>query len=277
MRVMRIVGALVACSMFLALAPGAFAREPAWNINPGVSPKNLPPGGKGVIHAVVANFGDANAEGSAIVIHDELPAGLTATAISVEAGYQSSGYGAVGTCTLATVTCEYTQPLPPYGHLYLVIEVTVAEGAVSGALNRTTVSGGGAATASLSNPVTVSAAPVAFGVESFSIVPENEDGSIDDQAGSHPFQLTTTIGLNQNAKGESVAYEKDLHFLLPPGLIGDPQVAAQCTGEQFSAFNDENGTNGCPANSATQPQRISEMRRLLQRISVRRGLSSQEV
>ena len=245
MIIKRLVGFTVVCVACLVFAPGAFAQAPAWNITPTVAPTHLPPGGTAVIHATVANLGDRTAEGSAspILIRDQLPAGITATGLSISVGYQSDG--ASGECTLATLTCEYKEALPAYGHLYVTLEVNVAQGVLSGAVNRITVSGGGARDVSVATPLTISSSPIGFGVEDFSLVPENEDGSVDSQAGSHPFQLTTTISLNQNATGETVAYEKDLQFKLPPGLVGNAQAVAQCPGAKFAAFNHEDGTNGC--------------------------------
>ena len=58
------------------------------------------------------------------------------------------------------------------------------------------------------------------------------------QAGSHPFQWTTTVVLNADAEtggrkeffGEVAqpALPKDLHFELPPGMVGDPCRFQQC-------------------------------------------------
>ncbi len=60
-----------------------------------------------------------------------------------------------------------------------------------------------------------------------------QDGSIDTQAGSHPFQLTTVNNLNQgvNAPPEAV---KDLRFNLPPGLVGNPTPFPQCPLAKFN-------------------------------------------
>lgn len=252
MSLKRVVVVTVVFAALLALCSSALAQTATWNVNPAVYPTHLQPGGKGVVEATVTNLGDADADeagNSPILIHDQLPAGLSATGMTLEVGYQTAGYGIYGECDVATMTCEYNGPIVPYGHMYVAIEVSVAEGAVSG-VNQVGVSGGGAPPISHENPVTVSTEPVKFGVESFALVPENEDGSIDTQAGSHPFQLTTTLALNKNPAGELISYEKDLHFKLPPGMIGNPQVVAQCTGEQFTDFNAETGVNECPADAA---------------------------
>ena len=117
-----------------------------------------------------------------------------------------------------------------------------------------------------SEPVGVSACSPRFGLEDYEQMPENEDGSIDTQAGSHPFQLTTTFALNKDAetverKGESMpeakppALDKDLHFELPPGLVGNPTVFPQCTDLQFSerarkSNGEEAQFNECPDDTA---------------------------
>ena len=58
--------------------------------------------------------------------------------------------------------------------------------------------------------------------------PEEPGGSADTHAGSHPFQLTTGLTISDATIGKPVALAKDLHFKLPPGLIGNPTPFAQC-------------------------------------------------
>ncbi len=82
--------------------------------------------------------------------------------------------------------------------------------------------------------------PGSFGVEQYELAPEEEGGAPDTQAGSHPFQLTTTLTLNQTAAVQPVALAKDLHFNLPAGLIGNPTPFPRCTLGQFLA----SGPNG---------------------------------
>jgi hypothetical protein len=244
--------AVAVCGLLMLDCASALAQSPIWNINAAVYPTSLAPSGKGVVEATITNLGDADANDartSPIVIHDQLPAGLTVTGMTLEVGFQTGGYGVYGSCNTTSVTCKYNGVIPPYGHVYMAIEVSVAEQASSG-VNQIGVTGGDALPVSSESSVHVGGETVRFGIESFSMVPENEDGSPDMQAGSHPFQLTTTLAFNKNAAGKSISYGKDLHFQLPPGMIGNPQVVAQCTSDQFSAFKRETGINECPADTA---------------------------
>ena len=91
-----------------------------------------------------------------------------------------------------------------------------------------------------------------FGIEKVQLAPENDDGSPDTQAGDHPFQLTTTLNLNQVITPNPVTniaasprreLLKDLQFELPPGMIGNPNAIAQCTDVNFTAI--ESAANAC--------------------------------
>jgi hypothetical protein len=87
-------------------------------------------------------------------------------------------------------------------------------------------------------------ASAAFGLlpgsEGFSATAREEDGSVDHQAGSHPYRLTTTVNLNLAAEspGEpgipfSDGDLRELRLDLPPGLIENPTAVAQCSLAQF--------------------------------------------
>src|SRR5262249_20231605 len=101
------------------------------------------------------------------------------------------------------------------------------------------------------------------------LTPEEEGGAVDTQAGSHPFQTTFTVDLNQEADTSDQAprpevdpaeLSKDLKFKLPPGLIGNPIPIPQCTVGQFlHIVNFEERHNGkghsvseneCPSQTA---------------------------
>jgi hypothetical protein len=110
--------------------------------------------------------------------------------------------------------------------------------------------GGAVPALSSKSPVIVKDGSTPFGVEDYGAALENEGGSLDTQAGSHPFQFTTALALNQTAElGEPPALAKDLRFDLPPGLIGNPTILPQCTEAEFSTLVGGNA-NLCPASTA---------------------------
>src|ERR1039457_3692882 len=73
-----------------------------------------------------------------------------------------------------------------------------------------------------------------FGVNSFSVVATNKNGTPDVQAGSHPYGLTTSFTLNVNPLPEPLENSpKDIHVELPPGFFGDPQATPRCAYVDF--------------------------------------------
>jgi hypothetical protein len=221
-------------------ASAAFAAAPWWHLSSETIPANLPAGGEGQLVAVVSNLGDepADAGKEAVKIAIKLPSGLTASAIS--------GPG----CALATLTCSLSSGIVnPYEQTTVILNLKA--GAPAGSLPvQVSVEGGAAAEASSTLTVPVSGQPAGFGVERLELTPFNEDGTPAVQAGSHPFQLTTTLTFNQeNLPGgrEPVELPKDLSFHLPPGLLGDTNVAEQCTMTNFFALVFE--TNLCTPGS----------------------------
>ncbi len=254
---------------------------PWWQVTSSVRQANLSPGGEGTITVKAVNVGDAPAV-APVKLVDVLPAGLTVvekensevgevlpqislfsfvTGNSNDLG--NTGFPAVfKACGLVagTVTCDLGRlpagfgmfPVHPFEDLEMQIQVKVA-GAVSGALNRAEVTGGEAPAVSSSHPVTVSGSPTPFGLEdsSFSLVPEEVGGGVDVQAGSHPFQLTATLALNQNADPASPpALPRNLQFRLPAGLIGNTTAVAQCNDLDFRHVENGGTANQCPRDSA---------------------------
>ena len=180
-------------------------------------------------------------------------------------------------CSVAearVVSCATSREIPPYERLEVEIPVTVDEpsGTLASLPNEVSVQGGqssdGApmAGASLTRAVQVSPEPVSYGIEpgGYAISLENEDGSSDTQAGSHPYQLQSTVNFNQTLvevqlpgqprvlKPGASGLAKDLAFELPPGLLGNLTAAAQCSDADFSSLATTSGgaRNACPADSA---------------------------
>lgn len=211
-----------------------------WSLTSGERPSNLEVESKATIVATVANLGDATADGksSAIAIADTLPPGLRPLKAEGIAGEPLGLEGNRGPVSCPkgpltqTVTCTFSETLPPYDQIELLIEVEVGPEASSAEENVVSVSGAATQSKSFSQPIKVGGEP-SFGVESYKLTPEEEGGATSTQAGSHPFQVTGSLTINQSSKAEPVALSKELNGKLPPGLIGNPTPLPQCTLGQF--------------------------------------------
>jgi hypothetical protein len=278
MRTLRnaIVGAAalaVVCVPMLSGASSAAAAMPWWHLNVVSAPASTP-GGEGTIIVEASNLGDVPIEGAEdpVTIVDKLPPGVTATSFN-----PSGGGGAIGrnfvhlfmSCSgVATVTCSYPAPLLQYERLMIQIRVKIAPGTGSG-VNEISLSGGGAQSVTSHHRIPLDGASP-YGLENYELTPEEEGGAPDTQAGSHPFQLTTTFTLNsikhptKEAGGEGetevqpVALTKDLRFNLPPGLIGNPTPVPQCSQYVFTQMMKGNGE--CPADTVVGVAAVTVVR-----------------
>jgi hypothetical protein len=217
---------------------------------------------KGSELAVTAtNVGDATAEAGSdpLRIVDRLPKGLRALVAHGNTKAQDEEFGAVR-CSVQEagqlVECvlegsyerrflggTFPAKVPMFHQVEVLVGVEV-EGAVSGELNEVSVSGAGAPPARSTHAIVVSGSPTQFGVEGFEQEAEEVGGAPDQQAGSHPFQYTTTVNLNEaigpdKAQGgeaaQPAALVKDLTFKLPAGLIGNPTAIPRCPLNAFVA------------------------------------------
>ncbi len=215
-------------------------------------------------------------EGSEVTLTDTLPAGLTVQKVA----FFWSGVGRLGLevgehqkvtentdlnetfpgvfCSTVPLKCSLPAllvPVAPDDSLEMIVFVTVDDPNASGPLtNVATVSGGGAATVSTpKNPEEtnhISSAPPSFGPSSFNFDIDGLNGIPSTQAGDHPYELTTTIGLNNefrftpdsagNIGATSVRDVKDVVVDLPLGFVGSTLSAPECTLAQLSS------SKGCP-------------------------------
>jgi hypothetical protein len=247
--------------MVFAGSSPAFAASPWWHLGSSSRPSNLEAEGEGQIVVTAANLGDASVDGgkTPVQIEDMLPPGLEVLSVKAIAETVGSGGPYVALpCSkkpfLNPVSCTFEGTLAPYGSIELSIGVKVKEGAGAGEVNEASVSGGLAQSASVRRPLRIGGEQ-SFGVDDYELAPEEEGGALDTQAGSHPFQLTSTLTLNQRADASPVALAKDLKFNLPPGLIGNPTPFPQCTLGQFltitpSGSKNTNPNNLCPSQTA---------------------------
>jgi hypothetical protein len=249
----------------LLSATQSVAGVPWIHVTATTRPTVLEPGGTAQVVLSVANLGDGNvnAQTTPLVIADSLPKelhALTIEGVSGKAGNFGSTAGPV-TCSLAklpakpTPSCSYAGTLPPFDQIEVRIGVKVGEEITPEEVNQVSVTGGEAAPVTLSGPLSVGGEGTPFGLSDYELGPEEEGGGFDTQAGSHPFQLTTSLVLNQSALAKNkegfpeahpASLLKDLNVKLPPGLIGNPNPFPRCKLTEF--FGDSSGNEtDCPA------------------------------
>jgi hypothetical protein len=270
-----VLAALPALLAGVLASPALAAETPRWDVITRVAPTNLQPGATGQVVGVLINLGDAPVlatEGAPVAITDTLPAGLEATEPMV--GYAARGNNEDGRFSeyplecapLPELRCKYVGLLPPFVAIEVHIGVKARGGVASGELNRINVEGGNVSPKSGTGAITASSTPTPFGIERYELTPEEEDGSPATKAGSHPFQLTTTIELNQDLRKDPLTEHQEkppkdfpsapdlmrnLTTVLPPGLVADARASVfpQCSAPAFAVLRSGN-SNECPADTA---------------------------
>ncbi len=210
---------------------------PAWSITATSQPTNF---ASGSMHQqyqyliTIANVGSGPTDGSDVTVTDTLPAGLTPVP--------------QGGCTISgqTITCileggVFEPGDIVYREIGLEEVASIAEGT---GINTVSVSGGGALSATITEPTVISSTAAPFGLASFSAPAIDPEGTPDTQAGGHPYSLTTNIAFNTtesvNGQGDWFGGHsrisgdvKDILVDPPLGLIGNPQATPMCTQDQF--------------------------------------------
>jgi uncharacterized repeat protein (TIGR01451 family) len=269
--------AVVAAALLLAAPASATDLTPHWVMLSQPAPTEFHPGDTSDFYEVIAfNDGAAATTSAPITVTDTLPAGLTVNEIVAHAalpqgrgyrdrifdGCESTSDGAL--VATATVTCTIPTPqhpsasIPAGGTIVVTIYVSVPVEGITGPLvNTATVSGGGSpegSATSNSTALTEASQPVPFSAQQTADITDTS-GALGTEAGSHPFSLTTLLGLSVGSttpnegscnEGPSCALPnteaKDVEVALPPGLVGNPTAVPSCSQRVFA----EAGIYRCP-------------------------------
>jgi hypothetical protein len=243
--------------------------SPGWAIVAHTLPTTIAPGGEGMIVVDVLNVGAASSSGT-VTVTDTLPAGVTAIdAGALETNAFSTGPAKVGhslwSCTIAlgregnsVVTCTNNPETMPHltggggnpnqeegpnrdPEIGVIIKVP---GTPVSALNRVSVTGGGAPTsASTEDPIEVGTSPGASRFANWDVWFSNANGMFDTQAGSHPYEATFAFDLASEESEEQFGpfpvggQVREIDVELPPGFAGDPTVVPQCTRQQLDEYD----------------------------------------
>jgi hypothetical protein len=275
---LRVRGAAFMLSAAAILVLGAVGASPAaaaspwWHLTSNARPTSISVGEEGTIVLSGENIGNASTTGK-LSLSLTLPTGVSLVeshgvpqvavfATALEAGGVDFGPDAelgLEACKVsgATISCfppeglEFLDPVP-----YATFEVRAKvknEGAQADAVYHVEATGGGASVAKRDFPLNSSSATT-FGFDGYTLSPEEEGGEVDTRAGSHPYQLSATVTLNQLAETKvgtgqlrvgSPADPKDLEFRLPPGQIGNATALPTCSGSDFNTFHFTDA-NLCP-------------------------------
>ena len=94
-------------------------------------------------------------------------------------------------------------------------------------------------------------AEAAFGVKSLQVSARNADGSVDNRAGSHPYEYVVRFEVNTDAEGEPEGSLRNLIVDPPAGMTGNPLALPRCPAADF-----EGGKPRCPGNTQIGVARV---------------------
>jgi hypothetical protein len=243
--------AIVVCAIAGAGSAPAFA-DAVWRVDALANP-TVAPGATLQYLTQITNVGDTNTDGSAFTLNVTLPPHVTAESVSlpfVPAFFFpffwscTAGDGSSPVAGASTIECVSTRIVGAHGSGVGYVPVVTADvdGGAAGTLTaQFQVSGGGAVnTATTVRPVRVSGTPPGFGAAAFDgQVSADAAGDPLTQAGGHPYEVSTSFDFNTVTDPIfgplwPVEAVKDVNVDLPPGLIGNPSVLAQCTAGELA-------------------------------------------
>ncbi len=262
-RIIPILAGLLLVVVGVVCSPALAAGTPGWQIVTFTNPTAFTSSEEGYggevnrYTLIVSNVGGAPTNGGTITLTDTLPPGVTvANFESLGSGDWSCGGGGPSfTCTSSTTVGVMGQLKPITVYVYVSSSISAG----SELTNSVSVSGGGAPVASATHTTEVNPpASLSFGVADLTNFFTDLGGAPDTQAADHPNGLTTsfdvtsvfTPGSERNIRPAQAW--KDVVVDLPPGVVANPQVAAQCPLTQLfasSGYAIKPDTSACPAAS----------------------------
>jgi hypothetical protein len=233
--------AALATVLALACSAPALADGPAWRID-SLSNTTAAPGTTFDDFVQITNVGTADTDGSEIDVIATLPPGVSAVSAAngPVSNFTCTGPGGSALAGATVVTCSETDVVPAHsgvGFRYVDLTLALDPGASGSPTSSFQLTGGGADPASTVDPTTITPAAPSFGVDAFDgQVTSDPAGDPFTQAGGHPYAASTSIDFNTTTNPNPVVGPlwpveptRDVLVDLPPGFIGNPTVAAQCT------------------------------------------------
>jgi hypothetical protein len=248
----------------------------------------------------MTNRGSRATDGSPVTLTDVLPAGLTVQKISL---YWTNASGAIFggedlgyLCEPVAVRCQFPEAVGPDETLRMVVYVAVGPGTAGSLTSTVSVSGGGVAGASAGLQNTNGPVPASFGVSAFSFASFGADGALDTRAGGHPYELGTTIDLNNvfregpdaNHFGATSVHDvRDAVVDLPLGFLGSALATPTCTLAELSNLlpgtvgGEGINNGGCPASDTrvghilTMPAATGQANSGVYNIAAERGVAAE--
>ncbi len=201
-------------------------------------------GGGGQLVVTATNVGGADTDGSQITLADKLPVGLVVVGVEAEDSYSefSSEVKKLSCSTSPVIACTWANSVDPGDSLIMRVTVATQAGVASSVTNEASVTGGGAASASVSDLAEVSSVPAGFGVAPGSLMVAASSM----QAGGHPT-FTAAFSLVTKALGLPAASLKEVHFDAPKGVVGSTVGYPKCDMADAVRFGGEGrGKVLCP-------------------------------
>ena len=221
------------CAWAWGAAPARAEYAAGWRLNSQSYPTNLVPGSTADVDVDVYNIGGAtSAPGE--VIADTLPVGVSAFS---EEGWTCT-QGNQFKCVHAIATERTAKPIEGIragSEEEYLLKVSVAPSIALGKVNNelSVVTEKNTVEADTTDEFMVSGSPAGFGIAHADAWASNSNGTLDTQAGSHPYAFTFSFELNADSGARPEAEMRNVTVNLPPGLIGNPTVLTRCTREQF--------------------------------------------